>query len=293
MDIGDRYATRANSPEETPEPFRIALLEHLSARESIEYLAFSPANISIGVRSPATLLALTDRRWLVVSDDADGRAAVAGCAFDDTLLVELTEILLHCQLKIDYVAGVTAQSCAIEFAAMSDSVYREAVRLLLRGMGGRSAASAIGGPAAVPEIGTRPIIFRNTVPEILAEGGHPIAGVQWSRVYGSYGGELVPAAALLTTDRELVLFLEKKMRIHWLRLASFGYIATFFPLARLVGFGFRHHERFSILDLEMHASHGGERFEIVFPREQGQAVEQVVECARRQAFAAISGKAGT
>jgi hypothetical protein len=293
MDIGNRYATRANSPEETPEPFRSALLEHLSARESIEYLAFSPADIRIGVRSPATLLALTDRRWLVVTDDADGRAAVAGCAFDDTLLVELTEILLHCQLKIDYVAGVTAQSCAIEFAAMSDSVYREAVRLLLRGVGGRSAASAIGGPAAVPEIGTRPIIFRNTVPEILAEGGHPIAGVQWSTVYGSYGGELVPAAALLTTDRELVLFLEKKVRIHWLRLASFGYIATFFPLARLVDFGFRHQERFSILDLEMHASHGGKKFEVIFPPEQGQAVAHVVECARRQPFAAISGKAGT
>jgi len=283
MDIGDRYATRANSPEETPEPFRSALLEHLSPGESLEYLAFSPANVSIGVRSPATLLALTDRRWLVVSDDADGRAAVAGCAFDDTLLVELTEILLHGQLKIDYVAGVTAQSCAIEFAAMSDSVYREAVRLLLRGVGGKSAAPSIGGLAAVPEIGTRPIIFRNTVPEILAEGGQPIVGVQWSTVYSSYGGELVPAAALLTTDRELVLFVEKKVRIHWLRLASYGYIATFFPLARLAHFGFRHQERLSILDLEMHASHGGKKFEVVFPPEHGQAVAEVVECARRQA----------
>ncbi len=293
MDIGDRFATRANSVEETPEPFRSALLEHLSPRESIEYLAFGPAHIRIGVRSPATLLALTDRRWLVVSDDADGRASLAGCAFDDTLLVELTQILLHGQLKIDYVAGVTPQSCAIEFHAVSDSVYREAVRLLLRGVGGGSAATAPGRPVAVPEIGTRPIIFRDTVPEILAEGGRPIAGVQWSTVYGSYGRELAPAAALLTTDRELVLISEKRVRIHWPRRASFGYIATFFPLARLVGFGFRHHERFSILDLEMHASHGGKRFEIIFPPEQGQAVTHVVECARRQAFAAISGKAGT
>jgi hypothetical protein len=265
MDIGDRFAMRANSVEETPEPFRSALLEHLSLRESIEYLAFGPAHISFGVRSPATLLALTDRRWLLVSDDAEGRAAVAGCAFDDTLLVELTEILLDGQLKIDYMAGVTAQSSAIEFHAVSDTVYREAVRLLLRGVGGGSAATTSGGPAAVPEI--------------LAERGRPIAGVQWSRFYGSYGCELAPAAALLTTDRELVLISEKRVRIHGPRRASFGYIATFFPLARLVGFGLRHHERFGILDLEMHASHGEKRFEIIFPPEQGQAVAHVLECA--------------
>ncbi len=293
MDINDRFATRANSVEETPEPFRSALLEQLLARDSIQLLVFNPANTTQGVWSPATLLALTDRRWLLVSDDGHGKAAVAECAFDDTLRVEMTEILLYGQLKIDYVAGVTAQSCAIEFHAVSDRVYREAVRLLLRGVEGGSAATAPGRPAAVPEIGMRPIIFRDTVPEILAEGGRPIAGVQWSTVYGSYGRELAPAAALLTTDRELVLISEKRVRIHWPRRASFGYIATFFPLARLARFGFRHHERFSILNLEMHASHGGKRFEIIFPREQGQAVEQVVECARRQAFAAISGKAGT
>jgi hypothetical protein len=175
MDISDRFATRANSVEETPEPFRSALPEHHSPQESIEYLAFGPAHIRIGVRSPATLLALTDRRWLVVSDDADGRAALAGSAFDDTLLVELTEILLHGQLKIDYVAGVTAQSYAIEFQAVSDNVYREAVRLVVRGVGGGSAPTASGRPAAVPEIGTRPIIFRDSLPEILAEGGRPIA----------------------------------------------------------------------------------------------------------------------
>jgi len=103
---------------------------------------------------------------------------------------------------------------------------------------------------------------------------------------------LAPAAALLTTDRELVLISEKRVRIHGPRRASLGYIATFFPLARLVDFGFRHQERFSILDLEMLASRGGEKFEVVFPPEQGQAVAQVVECARRQACAANSGKNG-
>ncbi len=211
------------------------------------------------------MLALTDRCWLVVSDDADGRAALAECGFDDTLLVELTEILLQGQLKIDFVTGVTAQSCAIEFHAVWDSVYREAVRLLLRGVGGESAATAPGKPAAVPEIGTRPIKLRDTVPEILAEGGRPIAGVQWSTVYGSYGCALAPAAALLTTDLELVLISDKMVRIHGPRCASFGYIATFFPLARLVDFGFRHQERFSILDLEMQASRGGKKFEVVFP----------------------------
>ncbi len=68
----------------------------------------------------------------------------------------------------------------------------------------------------------RPIVFRNAVPKILAEGRRPIDGVQWPAVYGWYGRELAPAAALLATDRELVLVSEKSSWVHWPRQAKYG-----------------------------------------------------------------------
>ena len=236
MDIGDRYATRANSPEETPEPPGGRLLEHLSARESIEYLAFSPANISIGVRSPATLLALTEptaRRWSYPTTP-DGRAAVAGCAFDDTLLVELTEILLHGQLKIPL--------CGRSYGSIMCYRVRCYVGQCLPRSGptpparsGRSVGSlgdlAGAGPFPRSARGRSYSVtpFRRSLPKAVIR----LPESNGQRFTARTGESWLPPAALLTTDRELVLFLEKKVRIQWLRLASFGYIATFFPLARL------------------------------------------------------------
>ena len=80
----------------------VALRDRLPAADSVQFLAFKAATTSQGVRAPAKLLTLTDRRWLVASDDEHGTAAVVESAFDNTLLVELTEILLEGQLKIDY-----------------------------------------------------------------------------------------------------------------------------------------------------------------------------------------------
>ena len=90
------------------------------------------------------------------------------------------------------------------------------------------------------------------------------------------------AAALLTTDRELVLISEKRVRMHRPRQIRVGYIATFVPLVRLARFGFRRHERYSILDLRMHACHGEGNFQLVFPPDREKAVEQVLECALRR-----------
>jgi len=288
MDINDRFATRANGVEETPEPFRRALFERLSPRDRIHLLAFKPARTIPDARSPATLLTVTDRRWLLVSADEDERASVVECAFDDTLLVELTEILLHGQLKIDFVAGGTARACVVEFNTVSDQLCREAVRHILRGLEGRGAASPSDRPAESPSIEMTRIVFRNAVPKILAEGRPPVAGVQWPAIYGWYARELAPASALITTESELVLVSEKRVGIRMPGRAKYGYSATYLPLARLAGFGFRRNERFSILDLEMHASHGGETLHVLFPPQREQEVRQVLDRAVRQSAQSFS-----
>jgi hypothetical protein len=281
MVIDDRFATRMTSVEETPEPFRGALLERLSPHESIDLLTFNPSCTIHSIRSPATLLALTDRRWLLVSDDELDGLTVVECTYDDTLLVELTEILLFSQLRIAVAAGSTSQACVIEFDAVSGKLYREALRGILRRVERSVQTLPTGRPAAGPAIETLPILFRDAVPEVLVEGRRPIAAVQWPAAYGSYGQKLAPAAALMTTDRELVLISEHRTWMGWPRQAKYGYVATYFPLVRLVRFGFRRQERIIALDLDLRANHGGETFHILFPREREQDVAHVLECAVR------------
>jgi hypothetical protein len=46
------------------------------------------------------VLAVTDQRWLIVAEVRPGVARVNGAAFDETLLLEFTEILLFGELKI-------------------------------------------------------------------------------------------------------------------------------------------------------------------------------------------------
>jgi hypothetical protein len=277
-----RFATWPTGLEEVPEPFHGVLRERLTEHDLIGLLVFSPPLAREGASTPGTLLALTGHRWLVVFDAPDGGAAAVESGFENTLVVEYREIVVHGQLKLDFVVEGEAQSCAIEFNTASGKLYREAVRRVLQGIDGRVTALPSDRPAVVPAMDPGPIVFHNAVPEILAEGRRPVAAVQWPAVYGSYGHKLGPAAALLATDRELVLVSEKRERTGWPLQARHGYIATHFPLVRLAGFSFRRHERFIALELEMRAGHGGETVQIVFPPGREQEVMQVLECTRRQ-----------
>jgi hypothetical protein len=46
---------------------------------------------------------------------------------------------------------------------------------------------------------------------------------------------------------------------------EFGGIITYFPLVRLADFKISTQEYFSVLALQVHAAHGGETLEIIFP----------------------------
>ncbi|MGA7904830.1 MAG: hypothetical protein WCA06_19540 [Terrimicrobiaceae bacterium] len=72
--------------------------------------------------------------------------------------------------------------------------------------------------------------------------------------------------------------------------AKYGGIITYFPLARLADFHVG--ASFGVLALYVHASHGGERLEILFPSDHEGAVSKAMERVRslktRQAEAAIA-----
>jgi hypothetical protein len=123
------------------------------------------------------------------------------------------------------------------------------------------------------------LMFRNAVPELLPEGRRLAGAVQWPAAYGGFGRELAPAAALLITDHELLLISEESAWVRGPRHAKYGYIATYFPLVRLADFAFLGNGRLSILELRMHASHGGETLQILFPPDSRQEVSRAVESA--------------
>jgi hypothetical protein len=113
MHIDNNFPTKLFAVDDVPEPFRGALQEHLSPSEQV-VLIYSPAfstleNLPEGpapvnvvkILIPATVLAITDDRWLVVTKEEDG-VHVEQSVFSDTLFLELTSILLSGELKIYY-----------------------------------------------------------------------------------------------------------------------------------------------------------------------------------------------
>jgi hypothetical protein len=100
--VGD-FATSSERIEDTPSPFREALLQRVDERENIRHLIHSPAFATGKLRTLASLLCVTDKRCLIVLCERDGSTAVGDSPYESILLVELTIILLYGQLKIDFV----------------------------------------------------------------------------------------------------------------------------------------------------------------------------------------------
>ena len=123
--------------------------------------------------------------------------------------------------------------------------------------------------------------FRTEAERYRPKGQHLFAAIQWPAIFGGFQRELAPAGALLVTERELVLISEEKQspRQHEGDVHQFGGIITYFPLARLADFHVGHHERFGVLALQVHAAHGGEKLEIIFPSDEEKAVSKAMEQA--------------
>jgi hypothetical protein len=72
MEIDDRFPTKLPSVLDAPEPFRSALADSISSKESIRFLIHAPAFSTPGERTSATVLAVTDKGRLIVSETEDG-----------------------------------------------------------------------------------------------------------------------------------------------------------------------------------------------------------------------------
>jgi hypothetical protein len=261
------------------EPFRTALIGALKDRERTRKLLYSPPFSTVGFTAPASLLVITDERWLVILQE-ESEPYVAHATFDDTLLVELSIILLNGQLKLDYVKEGASMPIAVQFDIVSKRNYFEAVESVLAGM----EAHPVGTPLKIidpgQDIKNWPLKFRNIAAEYLPRGGRLSSGIYWETLYGGFGREIAPAGALICTERELVLVAEEKAPV-WQsreeRHDKYGEIITYFPLRCLANYRIIEQHQFDILSLEVHARHGGEQLKVNFPPEQREGVKALME----------------
>ena len=282
MEIDTRFPTKFNTVSDAPEPLRTALVESFPSGEPVRLLVHAPAFSTVDEKSPATVLAVTNNGWLVASETEAGAAAVEKSDFSDTLFLELTSILLLGQLGISFAALNTAHSVTIRFETVEDECYREAIDLMLAGIDPALAAVAEKDRDEASMFEALPMKFRNEAQRYWPRGQRFLAAIQWPAIFSGSQRQLAPAGALLITERELVVISEEKNSSAEPHPAAepkirFGGIITFIPRVRLADFQVRHQESFDVLALQLKASHGGEKLEIIFPSDDEKAVSKAME----------------
>ncbi len=272
----------AKSITELPSPFRQALVESLSETEDLKHLIFSPAYSTANFQTLASVLCVTNQRWLVALCQDDGNVTVSECSYDSTLLVELTLILLYGQIKIDFVQDGEARSTALHFNSVMQHLYSEAIQYILDAIDGLENITVSSARPGSAIIGGWPLKFRNFSIIYMPKKSRLLDGVCWKEMRGGFGRELAPAAAVLVTNRHIVVIAEEKT-LRWFQFrhhSKYGAIMTYFPLNRLADFCIEPHPRFCILQLEGYEGHGGEKLDIIFPPDKHEEVSRVMRKSR-------------
>jgi hypothetical protein len=279
MEIDDRFPTKLDTIDDAPEPLRSALAKILPPETSIRLLVHAPGFSTLDEKTPATVLAVTDSCWLVASELDERSAIVETARFSDTLFLELTSILLSSELKVYYAKDRGSAAAAVKYATVDERYYLEALHLVLKGIdSGREIDTEKERDAAALSA-TWPLKLRTEAERYRPKGQRLLTALHWSTIVGGFRRELVPAGALLITDRELVVITEEKQlpRQHTGDIHVFGGIITYFPRVRLADFSVSVHERFGILALQVHAASGGEKLEIIFPADCKESVVKAMQ----------------
>jgi hypothetical protein len=286
MEIDTRFPTKLDTVSDAPEPFRSALLQSFPSGEPIPLLVHAPAFTTADEESAATLLAITNDGWLLVSQTENGSTAVEKANFRETLYLELKSILLLGQLRICFAAVDKSHSVTIKFETVEDHFYREAIELILAGIDPALTGAVEDGRSEDSTFEGWPMKIRNEAQRYWPKGQQFLAAIQWPAVFGGSEGELAPAGALLVTERELVVIAEEKefLAERTPETASaeesraiFGGIITFVPRLRIKDFHVSHEDGFGVLALQVDAAHGGEEVKVMFPSDDETAVSKAME----------------
>jgi hypothetical protein len=151
MGSARQFATAAKSITQRSSPFREALVGRVCETEEVKYLIFSPVYGTANFQTLASVLCVTNRRWLIVLGKDDVNTTVAESSYDSTLLLEKTVILLYAQIKIDFAQGGEVKSAALHFNSVMEEMYSDAIQYILDAIDGRenTATSSEQGAGAV------------------------------------------------------------------------------------------------------------------------------------------------
>jgi hypothetical protein len=282
MSSAELFAMSAKNIADLSSPFRETLIERVGATEKLQHLIYSPAFDTAKFRGLASVLCVTDQRWFIVLREDAGRVIVAESSYGSTLLVELTIILLYGQLKIDYLQDGKAKSVLLHFNTVTQNMYSEAVKAIL------DAIDAPRDGVMTPKLsGTAllsgwPLKFRNFSILYTPQNSQLLDGVCWEEMRGVFGRELAPAAALVVTDRHIIVIAEEKISrwFQFRRSTKYGAIISYLPLDRFTGFQIKLHRRSRVLELESRGNSGGETLDITIPPDKEEAVHRAMQKAR-------------
>ena len=184
MEIDTRFPTKLNTVSDAPEPFRSALLQSFPSEEPLPLLVHAPAFTTADEKSAATVLAVTNDGWLLVSETEGGSAAVEKSNFSETLYLELKSILLLGQLRICFAAVDKSYSATIKFETVEDHFYREAIELILAGIDPALTGAVENGRSEDSTFEGWPMKIRNEAQRYWPKGQKFLAAIQWPAVFG-------------------------------------------------------------------------------------------------------------
>jgi hypothetical protein len=274
--------TRLNTIDEAPAAFVRAFGDSFPSHTSVRLMIYAPGVIVEDVKLAATLLVLTNDAWFLASENGDGSVSLDKCSFSETLFLQITSIVLWGSFQIDYASVGTSYSAVIWFSTVGEEFYKEAVDFVLRRIDQAETPAIEESGALDSALESWPRHFRSQALRYRPARQRLLGMTLWPALLGGFRRELAPAAALLVFERELVLISDEKAP-SWAEdgsAAKLGGIVTYFPLVRLADYHVSHQERFSVLALEVHASHGGEKLEILFPSDHEGQVLKALEQAQ-------------
>ncbi|MGA2495654.1 MAG: hypothetical protein ABSF67_22425 [Roseiarcus sp.] len=285
IDIDDplyRFARKLKTIDEAPAAMRVAMSAALAPGAAIRTLIFSPGFHGMSA-DKATLFAVLDDEWIVVSGLSAAGTRVDRAPFADTLSAELTSVLLFGQLKLDYASEGGTRSAVIVFNAVMERTYREALRMVLDGAEGAVGPAAIADERLDGLLKNAPFKFRCAARACRPPAQRVRAVRHWrAAMVGRFRWrqrERSPQAMLMLTDRELICVAERRARwwMQVIKATRYGYVATFCPLARLETWRIAANDEVATLALVLSTPCGGATVTAELPRDEERPVAALLE----------------
>jgi hypothetical protein len=267
--------------DECPEPFREPLRRAIGAGTNIYHIIYSPPLVSGRSSMPGSVFCVTDREWLIVREVRKRGIELTRALYGDTLLVELTDILLYGRLKIVYAFNGQCKSGVCFFNTVSEDIYTNAIYRVLNLIEDVTEPPGEKDRAVLTYLENWPLKFRNYGWEFLPPDSDLVNGTNWPTILGRFRHELGPAMALILTDCHLITLADEPSRSWFVDddHVNVGLIVMYIPRNRISDFEIQKHSRFNVLEAQVSTALGGDLLQLRFPPEYQDKVVALISRA--------------